>query len=526
VGLKISGTDLLVMAIYLLLITFMGLYFSKKNTSTEEYFLGGRRFSGWAIGLSMVGTAISSITFLAMPADAFKTTWIRFITYAGLPIAALVATFWVINIFRAQQITSVYEYLENRFGVSIRIYGSITYVMAQLMRISVVLYLLALLFHEISGMNIVLCILAVGIFVGFYTVVGGIDAVIWTDVLQTIILALGSVIGLLIITQNLPGGFYQVIDMGISEHKFGFGDMINGKILPTRWDFSLSDKTAAMILFAGISFFLTEYLSSQHMIQRFCAARSTAEAKKGLWINVCVSLPVWTFYMLFGTALYVYFIQYPAKPVTDMLVGTSKAEQIVPYFILNHMPEGLVGLMLAAALAAGMSSLDSSINSISTVTVTDLFKRYFARNKLDIYYLSIAKYIATMSAVIMILGALLLNHSEGRTLQDLAFILSSVFTGGIMGLFAFGLFTRLGDARSVWGGIVATMCFTLWMISQPFGYLPDFLSLSRPIDLYYTGFIGNMVMFSSGFILSTLLPRRNILSDSLTIWSSFKEIKK
>ena len=239
---KISTIDAMVMLGYMLLVTAMGIYFARKNTSTEQYFLGGRRFSGWAIGLSMVGTAISSITFLAMPADAFKTTWIRYITYAGLPIAVFIATRWVVAIFRGRNITSVYEYLENRFGPSIRIYGSVTYIIAQLTRISVILYLLALLFHEISSIEIATCIVIVGIFVGFYTIIGGIDAVIWTDILQTIVLACGSLIGLSMIIWALPGGFAQIIEVGVAHDKFGFGDVVNGVVQATRWDLAISEK--------------------------------------------------------------------------------------------------------------------------------------------------------------------------------------------------------------------------------------------------------------------------------------------
>ena len=159
----------------------MGLYFARRNRDTEEYFLGGRSFSGWVIGLSMVGTAISSITFLSMPADAFKTTWIRFFPYLLMPFAALLAATFAVPLFRRGRTTSAYEYLEERFGPSIRVYGAITYVLAQLLRISLVLYLVALMLHALTGLEVTTCIVLAGLFVGLYTVAGGIDVRVCRD---------------------------------------------------------------------------------------------------------------------------------------------------------------------------------------------------------------------------------------------------------------------------------------------------------------------------------------------------------
>lgn len=514
--------DMSVLAAYLLAVTTMGFYFSKKNNSTEEYFLGGRRFGGWAIGLSMIGTAISSITFLAMPADAFKTTWLRYITYLGLPIAITIAVVYVVPIFRQGKITSVYEYLENRFGPSIRIYGSVTYLIAQLLRISMVLYLLALLVHEIMQVDLYTCVIASGLFVGLYTIVGGIDAVIWTDVFQTIILALGSIIGLIVIVYALPGGFEQIIDIGVAHHKFSFGAMIQGDIIPANWHFSLSEKSATMIMLVGISFFLGEYLSGQHMIQRYCAARSLREARKGLWVNLFIAMPVWTFYMLFGTALYVFFVVFPTPEMTEILNGTRKAEQVVPFFILHYLPAGLAGLLLAAALAAGMSSLDSSINAISTVTITDIYKRHLAQNQQDKHYLLMAKGVAAAATLLMMLGAAALINAETKTLQDTAFILTSIVTGGMLGLFVLALFTTKGDVRAVWIGIAATFIFTLWSILQQRGFLSP--SLQMPFDLYYTGLLGNFLILILAYAVASLFPFTTATGslDKLTVWTQKK----
>jgi SSS family solute:Na+ symporter len=454
-----------------------------------------------------------------MPADAFKTTWIRYITYFGLPLAIVFAAVYIVPIFRQGKITSAYEYLESRFGPSIRVYGSLTYILAQIVRVSMVLFLLALLMHEITEIDEIYCVLIAGTFVGLYTIVGGIDAVIWTDVFQTIILALGSLIGLGIIVMALPGGFGQIIDVGMEYNKFSFGALHNGEIIPPNWSFTLSEKSATMILIVGTSFFLTEYMCGQHMIQRYCAARNLHEARKGLYVNLFIAFPVWTFYMLFGTALFVYFHVFPEPEVTRMLTGTggTKAEGVVPYFILNHLPAGLAGLLLAAAMAAGMSSLDSSINAVSTVSIIDIYKRHLVKDREDKHYLRVAQGIAAVMTVIMIAGAYALLSVTAITLQDTAFKLTSLVTGGMLGLFSIGLLTTRGDARAVWFGIVATVCFTLWTMVQGKEGFPDMLK--APFHLYYTGLLGNFVMFILGYGVALVLPKRERRMDNLTVWT-------
>jgi len=196
---ELHWLDFTALAAYLGILVVMGLYFSRKNTDTEEYFVGGRSFSGWVIGLSMVGTSISSVTFLAFPADAFKTAWLRILPGFTLPLAILIAAYFFLPFYRRTKIISAYEYLENRFGSSVRTYGAITFMIGQLVRISIILYLLSLLMHEITGLDPIVSILVAGVFVSIYTIMGGIDAVIWTDVLQTIMLVSGGVICLAII---------------------------------------------------------------------------------------------------------------------------------------------------------------------------------------------------------------------------------------------------------------------------------------------------------------------------------------
>jgi SSS family solute:Na+ symporter len=496
-----SFIDFVILFFYLAFMALMGIYFSRKNQSTEEYFVGGRSFPGWAIGLSMVGTSISSVTFLAYPADTFKTSWIRFVPNIVMPLGVVIATYYFLPIFRKEKSFSAYEYLEKRFGTSIRCYASVVFILAQVIRIGVVLYLIALLFHELIGLSPEMCILIAGVCVSLYTILGGIDAVIWTDVIQTVVLALGGAICLFVIIDKLPGGLTQIFEVAANADKFSFSELKNGQLEHIGWGLSLRDKTFTMLLLFGLTTWLAQYSSNQSVVQRYFAAKSNKEARKAMFITVLTSMPIWAFYMFLGTALYVFFQIFPDPQATNMLTGFSKSEQIFPYFIINYLPKGLTGLVVAAALAAAMSSLDSSINSISTVATMDIYKRYMVKNQPDRHYLRVGWCFATISAVVMILGALVLLKAETKTIQHTGLAIASVLGGGLLGIYMLGFFTKTKGVVCIWIGIVCTILFTLWAVLSGKGVLP--VSISAPFEIYYTIILGNILMFIVGYVTSS-----------------------
>lgn len=507
---SLSSLDLVVLAGYFALVVAMGLWFARKNTSTEEYFVGGRRFRGWVIGLSLVGTSISSITFLAYPADAFKTAWLRYLPNLMLPLGVLIAAYYFLPFFRRRQTISAYEFLEERYGPSVRVYGAIAFIVAQLSRLAMILWLLSLLVQEVAGVSPGTAILLCGLIVGTYTIVGGIDAVIWTDVLQTLVLLLGGIVCLWIIVDMLPGGLAQIIDTASAAGKLSFAEWRDGKAAAPRWDFSLSEKTATMMLLIGLTAWLTEYSSNQNTVQRYCASASMREARRGMLVCVLASLPIWAFYMFLGTALWALFQQQPDATASAILAGEQKAEKILPYFITEYLPNGIAGLVIAAALAAAMSSLDSSINSITAVSIVDIYRRHLKPGQTDSHYLRAAWSVGIVVMVLMMGGAWWLEQAETKTLQDTSTILVSLLGGGLLGLYLLGFFTRVGDARAAWCGIACTMTFTGWTLLSHRGLLPDMLS--APFDLYYTGLIGNILMFVIGYLGAQALPRRTPLA--------------
>ncbi len=517
--LNLSFVDMVVLAVYLSGIGVMGLYFARRNVSTDDYFVGGRSYKGWIIGLSLVGTSISSISFLAFPGDAYKTAYLRMLPNLMLPIALVVAAYVFLPFYRKNHITSAYEYLELRFGPGVRIYGAFAFIVGQLMRISGILYLVSLLLQTITGLDPVTCILIAGVFVAFYTIVGGIHAVIWTDVIQTIVLAMGGIICLVLIINRLPGGIGQVFEVAGAAGKFSFAEWRDGALEPVRWDLTLQSKTATMMLLIGLTIWLREYSCMQATVQRYAAARTSKDARSAMWVCGMCSIPIWLSFMFLGTSLYVFYQQFPTQATTDMLTGAAgaQAEDIMPYFILHELPRGVCGMVIAAALAAAMSSIDSSINAISAVSMIDIYRRHLVKNRDDRHYLFISRWIAAITGLVMIAGAIWFSKAETKTLQDTLTMLTGVLGGGLFGLYMIGMLTTRGNGRAAFCGIVCTILFTTWTLLSGKGMLPSFLSV--PFDLYYTDVVGNVVMFAVGYIAGKLLfPNKKKLTN-LTIWT-------
>lgn len=515
--------DVVVMAIYFLGVTGAGIYFAGRSRDTEAYFLGGRNFPAWALGLSLVGTSISSVSFLAYPGDAYSTAWLRLLPNVGLPIAVVIAAYAFLPFFRQGKLTSAYEYLELRFGARTRLYAASVFIIAQLFRIGMILYLLANLMVVLTDWNMDVCIIVCGIFVAFYTIAGGIEAVIWTDVAQTFVMLFGIVFAFVVVWWGLPGGFGQLFEIANEYSKFAFAEvkiLADGtrEVKDPSWAFSLSEKTALMMIAFGLSQFLAEYSSNQNVVQRYNAARSLKDARIAMLICVCFSIPIWAFLYFLGTSLFVYFQVNPDPEAHAILMGEGgrKAEQILPYFTLRYLPDGISGLVLAAVLAAAMSSIDSSINAISTVGVVDIYKRHLRPGLADKNYLFIARMLGVASGIFMIVLAMLIARDTGKTAQDTVTVINAVTAGGLLGLFCLGFLTTRGDGVAVGTGIAATFAFSAYMGLLHIGHIPE--SLRIPVDTYYTAILGHTLLFVIGYTLGLFASKRRDLTN-LTIWT-------
>lgn len=494
--------DLVVLGLYLTGMLGVGLYFARKNATTEEYFVGGRSFPGWAIGLSMLGTSISSITFLAFPAAAFQGDWRQLVANLMLPFVAVVAIIVFIPFFRRGQLTSAFEYLEDRFGPAVRVYGTISFILLQLLRLGTVLYLVAIPVGLLTGLDMRIVIIAVGVFIAFYTVFGGIDAVIWTDVAQSFVLWFGGLLCVGVILLELPGGFSEILTVAQRDNKFSLG--------PTA--FESAEQTIWAVALLGVFNWLAMYSSDQNVVQRYVAARSMKEARKATTLYSVIAVPTWTFFFFVGTCVYVYFQAFPDTRIADL-----EADQVFPYFILTRVPAGFSGLVIAGVLAAAMSSLDSSINAIATISTVDILKRFVAPGRDDKFYLWAARGIATVAACLMIIGAIVFSSVEKESMNDVNWIVTSIFGGCLVGLFLTGFFTTSIGYRAALVGVAVAIGVNVFLGGAhanwwgwPAGW---------QIHRYWTAIAVNVVFLASAFGASWILPRERSDLRSLTVWT-------
>ena len=277
----LSFIDLIVILLYFLVLCWVGYYFLKKPKKNQDFFKGGNRIPAWAAGLSIFGTALSPITFIAVPAKTFSSDWSYFFLNISILLVAPIIILFFIPLYRNLGITSVYEYLEKRFNNSIRLIGSVVFLIFQIGRMGIVLFLPAIALNLVSGnINIFSSILLMGVISLIYTLMGGIEAVIWTDVIQVIILLGGALLSLILIVTNINGGINEIIETGVIDQKFNIVDQ----------RLSLDQPTFLVVIIGGFFANLITYGTDQTIVQRYLVTKSKKQAIKGVWINALISI--------------------------------------------------------------------------------------------------------------------------------------------------------------------------------------------------------------------------------------------
>jgi len=512
-GSILRAGDAFTACLYLVIVIAVGIWSANRARSTEGYFLGGRAMPGWAVGLSMLGTAISSVTFLAYPGSAFLGNWSRIVPGLMLPIATIIGIIFFIPFYRKSNLTSAYEYLENRFGPWGRTYGCALFSLGSVYRMGSILYLLALPLKAMTGWDTTTVIVATGIFVTFYTVLGGIEAVIWTDVMQTIVLFLGGIVTVLVVFMKVPGGAGAVVGQAIAEHKFGIN---------IAFEFDLARDTFIVLALNGLIGNIQEFATDQTKVQRYLAPKTLSGARQAAWWCGLGCIPLWSLFMFVGTCLFVFYNFFP-----DAMLTGLKSDEIFPRFILTQLPVGVGGFVIAAVLAAAMSSIDSSMNGTATVVTVDVYRRHLVKGKDDHHYLTAARCFTALAGALMIVAALLLAKlGEESSILDIYFKLGAVFAGGLGGLFLLGFFTRRATSRGAAVGIVTAVLVIAWLTISQFDILPH--AFRSPTHAFIIGVFGNIAVFSVGLICSYLFkwifdwPAKENL-DGLTWYTRDKE---
>lgn len=433
------------LAVYFVLLIGMGVYFSRRERTTEAFFLGGRKIPWWAVGISLFGTSLSAITFISIPATAYTGNWVTMLFNVMFMALGPILIVWYIPKLREIPVTTAYEYLEKRFNLATRIYGSLVFLTFQMGRMGIVLYLPSVALAAATGVNIYFCIIAMGVLATIYTVLGGIEAVIWTDVLQTIVLMSGAILALFMIFFNLGMPLDDAFRIAWEADKFRAVNM--------NWDMTAQ---AIWIVVLG-GFFSSAYpvMADQTMVQRYFTTSTSKAAGRALGIHVWMTLPAQLLFFSLGTGLWLFFRANPG-----LMDPNLAPDAILPLFVVEMFPPGLKGLLLAGLFAASMSSLDSSMNSLAAVGVNDYYRR-FSKNANERRALWLARVITVAAGAFGTIGAVYVaSLSQNLAIFTIFLSLLGLVGGGLAAIFALGAFTKIATGT---GALAGGLCSGLLM---------------------------------------------------------------
>lgn len=451
---RFTTLDLIVLVTYFAATLAIGLSFWRKSRSVAGFTAAEGSLPGWLTGLSILGTYVSSISFLALPGKAFASNWNSFAFSLSIPLAAWIAVRWFLPFYRRGGHVSAYTHLEARFGAWARTYASFCYLLTQIARIGTVTYLMALPMHVLLGWDIRLIILVTGVTTTLYTFAGGIVGVIWTDAIQTVVLMIGAVLCAVLMVTGLPEGPGQVFRLAAEHDKFSLGSFGFGLAQPTFW----------VVLVYGLVINLQNFGVDQNYVQRYHTSSSEAEARKSVWLGALLYVPLSAVFFFIGTALFAYYTAHPeALPVAYR--DPARSDSVFPWFIVSVLPPGITGLLVASIFAAAMSTISSSLNSVATVFLNDYFLRFFSPAAPEARKMR-ALHLAT--AVAGVIGtALALAMIDVRSALDAWWTLAGIFGGGMLGLFLLGFLSRQARRPAALVAVAVGVLVILWMSLSP-----------------------------------------------------------
>ncbi len=483
--------DLLVMAAYLLSTVLLGLWVGRNSRTPEAFMAAGRKIPGWAVGLSIFGTYVSSISFLALPSKACAQNWNAFVFSLSIPLTTWIAVRYFVPFYRNAGGVSAYEHLEARFGPWARTYAVVCYLLMQLSRMGAIMYLLALAIAPLTGWQIEFLIVMTGCVVIVYTLFGGIEAVIWTDVMQSIVFIVGAVACVVVLLIGIPGGPPAAWNIALADQKFSLGS----------FGPSVSESTFWVVLIYGIFTNLNNFGIDQSFVQRYQTAKSDREAARSVWLGALLYLPISAVFFLIGTCLYAFYVMRPGDITAEI---QAKPDSVFPHFIATQLPIGLAGLVISAILAAAQSTLSSSINCSATLLLCDVYRRYLRPQASERESMRV---LWGMSLLVGIAGtcmALAMMHI--KSILDAWWSLASIFSGGMLGLFLLGFCRRVGSVSAA-VGVVSGALVIMWTS------MPDFVSklgLPRsPFHLHLTIVLGTVTILVVGWLSSWLEPQQS-----------------
>lgn len=507
----LSVIDYGIIGAVLLINLYFGLRFARNQRTTESYFAAKGRVPAWALGMSLLATLISSVTFLGYPSEGYSSNWILLVQGLMVPIVLLGTIWFIVPLYRKVIGLSTYEYFEKRFGPLARYYSSVAFVLRQFSSMGTVFFLLAVALTNMTGIDTFSLILVVGLIIITVNLLGGIEAVIWLDVFQGFMLFASGILCVTVILFSVKGGFSEVIDVATANNRTGFGP----------YDLDFRQLTFVVMVINGMFYAIQKYGTDQTVVQRYLTAKTDKAAIKASILGISLTVPVWALFMFIGTALFVYYRQQP-------LPAGLRPDAVFPYFIMTKFPTGVVGFILAAMISAAICSLSADLNSLAAVGLEDFYKK--ARPaRTDREYLTVSKTMVVISGMIaMLIGSVYLEAGNEGVL-GIVFTLYAIFSGGIVGIFLLGVFSARANQQGVNIAIVVCILFTSYafLTSTQIGYgdnkklLLDLGAYNFTHHKLMLGVYSHLVVIGVGYLASLFFPKPTL--DENLLYSGWRK---
>ena len=513
--------DLAVIALYFVGVALIGLKFARRQTTTEAYFVARRSIPHWAMGLSIFATIISSITFIAYPGAAYKENWNQLVPgFMAVGVLLVVGT-TLIAFFRHAVGMSAYEYFEKRFGYGARAYSALAFTAGHFSKMGFVLFTITTAICGMTGWDKYHVIVGVGFITVFFTLIGGLEAVIWTEVLQGIVKLAGLVVVIGVLFYIMPGGAGAAFQLAAGKNKFSLGS----------FDFNLAQNgNFWVMLLYGTFWYLQKYAADQTLVQRYLVAKTDRDALKGTALGAALCVPAWTAFMLVGTLLWAYYQLsgevLPAHLLDDK--GKVIADRVFPFFLSTKIPAGLAGIFMAALMSAAMSTMSSDLNCLSAVGVEDYYRK-LRPDSTDQQRLLLGKFIvAICGAVAVGIGALI--AWRGESALTLYYAATAILSAGLAGMFLLAFLSRRANKQGLWTGISVAFLFTAWAVltspvTKGSSILVDLPGHNYTWPSVMIGVIAHVIVLVVGWSASYCFPKPEPITRSMTLWGWLEKRK-
>ena len=469
----------LVLLLYFGGMLLIGFYFMKRNKNTEDFFKASGRIPWWAAGISIFATTLSAITFLSIPAKSYASDWRMLVFNITIILIVPFVIRYFIPFFTRFKLGTAYEYLELRFSRSVRWLASALFIIFMVSRIAIVLFLPALVLHAVTGFDIYLSIVLMGIVTIIYSTSGGLEAVVWGDVVQGAILVFGAFAAFFFMISGIEGGFSEFWSTSVQFDKFRTFDFRFDFTQPVFW----------VVLIGGISNSLITYTSDQSIVQRYMSTKNEKATGNSIWLNGILSVPITIVFFLIGTGLFAFYRDNPS----NMMINNPNIDSVFPQFIVTEMPAGLAGLLIAAIFAAAMSTLSSNINSSAAVITSDFYQTLFPKSSRK-SQLSVARWSGIICGLFGLGMALVLATWNIASLWDQFNTFLGLLTSGLGALFILGIFFPRVDYRAALTGVISGLVILI------------LIKNNTNISFLLYGFFGMVSSIIIAYLSSFLFP--------------------